>query len=106
MSFGENLRFLMDSKDIQRKELAYKTGISENTIKSYLKGDGAEPTIAKAVKIADVLGVTVEELAEGHPKKERAEDALKHTLLMEAGLLTVERLKILIKIVRDLQEEN
>ena len=52
MGFKENLRFLMDSKDIQIKELSQKSGISENTLKSYLKTASAEPTISKAAKKA------------------------------------------------------
>ena len=34
MNFRENLRFLMESRGIQTKELSSMTGISENTIKS------------------------------------------------------------------------
>lgn len=37
MNFRENLKYLMDFKNIQTKELSKLSGISENTIKSYLK---------------------------------------------------------------------
>ena len=78
MSFRENLRFLMESQDIQTKELADRTGISENTIKSYLKEDSAEPKVGKAIRIAEALDVSVEFLVTGkdnisdisHPKDE------------------------------------
>ena len=65
MNFRENLHFLMESKDIQIKELSVKTGISENTIKTYLRSASAEPKLSKAVLIAKALGVSVEFLANG-----------------------------------------
>ena len=65
MIFRENLHFLMESKDIQIKELSVKTGISENTIKTYLRSASAEPKLSKAVLIAKALGVSVEFLANG-----------------------------------------
>lgn len=69
MSFRENLRFIMSSRGIQTKELAAKTGISENTIKTYLKEDSSEPKISKAILIAKALNVSVEYLVTGEPKK-------------------------------------
>ncbi|MGN0729982.1 helix-turn-helix domain-containing protein [Treponema sp.] len=59
MSFKDNVRYLMECKNIQIKELSAKTGISENTIKSYLKENSAEPTLTKAVKIAKALDVNL-----------------------------------------------
>lgn len=68
MDFRENLRFLMESKGIQTKELSLKTGISENTIKTYLRSASAEPKLSKAVLLAQSLGVSVEFLALGVDK--------------------------------------
>lgn len=65
MNFRENLRYLMESKDIQTKELSLKTGISENTIKTYLRSASAEPKLSKAILLAKALGVSVEFLATG-----------------------------------------
>ena len=65
MNFRENLRYLMESKDIQTKELSKKTGISENTIKTYLRSASAEPKLSKAIILAKALGVSVEFLATG-----------------------------------------
>ena len=39
MSFAENLKELLDSKEIEVKELAHGTGISKNTLDNY----GEEP---------------------------------------------------------------
>lgn len=73
MNFHENLRFLMDAKDIQIKELALKTGISENTIKTYLRSASAEPKLSKALAIAKALDTTVENLCD-ETTKQRHED--------------------------------
>lgn len=47
------------------KELATLTGISKNTIDNYLNVRGYMPSADVAVKIANVLGVTVEYLVTG-----------------------------------------
>ena len=47
------------------KELAEKTGISRHTLDNYLNVREHLPTIDVAVKIAQVLGVSVEYLATG-----------------------------------------
>lgn len=104
MGFKENLRFLMDSKDIQIKELSQKSGISENTLKSYLKTVSAEPTISKAAKIAQVLDASLEALL-GVQQEESQKSLLQNDLLRESEKLSVKNLKILIKIARDLQGE-
>ncbi len=62
MSFSENLRDILDFRDIQTKELAAKTGISRNTIDNYLSGQKSLPNIENGVKIAKTLGVTAEYL--------------------------------------------
>lgn len=95
---------MMDSKDIQIKELSQKSGISENTIKSYLKTASAEPTISKAAKIAQVLDASLEALL-GVQQEESQKSFLQNELLRESEKLSVKNLKILIKIARDLQGE-
>lgn len=62
MSFAENVRAELEYQDIQVKELAQKTGISKNTLDKYLSGRKSEPGVENAVKIAKVLGVSVEYL--------------------------------------------
>ncbi len=94
----------MDSKDIQIKELSQKSGISENTLKSYLKTASAEPTISKAAKIAQVLDASLEALL-GVQQEESQKSLLQNDLLRESEKLSVKNLKILIKIARDLQGE-
>ena len=65
MSFKENLKSELQFQDIQLKELAEKTGISKYTLGNYLTGHNSIPTADSAVKIAQVLGVSVEYLVTG-----------------------------------------
>jgi len=66
MGFGENLREALEFADIRQIELAKKTGINIKSIENYIKNDSTTiPSADKAVKIAQVLGVTVEELING-----------------------------------------
>ena len=69
MAFRENLRYVLDSKGILIKELSQKTGISENTLKSYLKESSAEPSISKAELISNALNVSLDYLAAGKENK-------------------------------------
>lgn len=65
MSFAENLKEMLEIKDIEIKELANATGISKNTIDNYLSGQKSIPNAENAVKIAKFLGTTVEYLVTG-----------------------------------------
>ena len=65
MSFSENLRELLDFKDIEIKELAAGTGISKHTLDNYLSGQKSLPNVENGVKIARFLGTSVEFLVEG-----------------------------------------
>ena len=64
-TFIKRLERLMEDKGIPQKELAKKVGISSNGISTW-KITGALPRADIAVKIADILGVTVEYLVTGH----------------------------------------
>ena len=65
MGFRENLKDELKYQDMRVKELAEKTGISKRVIDHYLAEKFAEPTAETAVKIAQVLGVSVEYLVTG-----------------------------------------
>ena len=70
MGFGENLRDALDFADIRQIELSKKTGINIKSIENYLKSDSKTiPSADKAVKIARVLGITVEDLVDGYDRK-------------------------------------
>nr|DAF30562.1 MAG TPA: helix-turn-helix domain protein [Herelleviridae sp.] len=63
-TFIERLERLMEDKGLQQKDLAEQVGISSNGISTW-KITGALPRADIAVKIARILGVTVEYLVTG-----------------------------------------
>ncbi|WP_219721786.1 helix-turn-helix domain-containing protein [Limosilactobacillus vaginalis] len=52
----------MDKQDISAYRLAKMTGLSHNTLQNYKNGH--EPSFSNVVKIADALGVSLDEFRE------------------------------------------
>ena len=65
MGFKENLKLELAYHGLMVKELAALTGISRHTLDNYLNLRGRVPAADVAVKIATVLGVSVEYLVTG-----------------------------------------
>ncbi|MCL2067017.1 MAG: helix-turn-helix domain-containing protein [Treponema sp.] len=65
MSFRDNLREAIDYCGLEQKELSYLSKIPLRSIESYLRKNSSIPSADKAVKIAQILGVTVEFLVTG-----------------------------------------
>jgi transcriptional regulator with XRE-family HTH domain len=65
MGFKENLKSELVYQDMLVKELSASTGISRHTLDNYLNIRGHIPSADVAVKIAQVLGVSVEYLITG-----------------------------------------
>jgi transcriptional regulator with XRE-family HTH domain len=65
MSFKENLKAELVYSGMLVKELAKKTGLKKHTIDNYLSARGRMPAADVAVRIAEVLGVSVEYLIKG-----------------------------------------
>ena len=61
MAFGDNLRALREKHGYSQIELGSMVGVSAVAISQYEIGSRA-PTVFVAVKLARVLGTTVEEL--------------------------------------------
>ena len=78
-TFIERLERLMADRCLQQKDLAEKVGISSNGISTW-KITGAFPRADIAVKIADILGVTVEYLVTGHIPNIDKNDKLAYTV--------------------------
>jgi len=70
MGFKENLKAELIYSGMLVKELAAKTGLKKHTIDNYLSVRGRMPAADVAVRIADVLGVSVEYLIKGSEKAE------------------------------------
>jgi transcriptional regulator with XRE-family HTH domain len=65
MNFSENLRDAIEYSGLGQKELAYKAKIPLSSIENYLRENASIPSVDKAVRIAQILGVTVEYLVTG-----------------------------------------
>lgn len=62
MSLGKNIENLRKSFNLSRPELGNRMGISDKTIWSW-EADRTEPSIEHLIKLADIFGVTIDELA-------------------------------------------
>jgi transcriptional regulator with XRE-family HTH domain len=71
MSFRENLKEAINYSGLEQKELAHKANISLRNIENYLRENASIPVADKAVKIAQVLGVSVEYLVTGKDLKQQ-----------------------------------
>ncbi|MDR3284096.1 MAG: helix-turn-helix domain-containing protein [Treponema sp.] len=65
MGFKENVKSELQFRDLQIKQLAALSGIKQQTLASYLGSRAKVPSVEAAVKIAGVLGVSVEYLVTG-----------------------------------------
>jgi transcriptional regulator with XRE-family HTH domain len=70
MGFKENLKAELLYSGMLVKELAAKAGLKKHTVDNYLSVRGRMPSADVAVRIADVLGVSVEYLIKGFEKAE------------------------------------
>ena len=108
MGFKENLKAELAYKNMLVKELSAKTGISRHTLNNYLNVREHIPTIDAAVKIAHVLGVSVEYLATG--KEPAAANITMNqetiTLVQNFNLLSEEDRKIAIEFIQILRKHR
>ena len=93
--------------DMPVRELAALSGVKKQTIDSYLREKGYSPSAEAAVKLAQVLGVTVEYLVTGETgtgdKEETAgRKAALRQLARTAAALNDATLKTLITIAKAL----
>ncbi|MDR2952773.1 MAG: helix-turn-helix domain-containing protein [Treponema sp.] len=100
MSFRENLRETIDFCGIEQKELAIKANISLRNIENYLRENASIPSADKAVRIAQVLGVTVEYLVTGMNSITKKSTAAEHEirqLIRALSNLSINKQRIVIK---------
>jgi transcriptional regulator with XRE-family HTH domain len=75
MNFAENLHEAIEFSGLTQKELAKRSGISLNTLLSYLKHENpSSPTVENAVRLAQVLGTSVEKLVLGDDSRRTSLD--------------------------------
>jgi transcriptional regulator with XRE-family HTH domain len=82
MDFGERLEILLKNKGITQKSLAEQLSIRRPLISEWKK-NGSYPYADVAVRMANVLGTTVEYLIAGKDPKGLSEDSLKIALAAE-----------------------
>jgi len=70
MGFRENLKAELSYSGMLVKELAAQAGLKKHTIDNYLSIRGRMPSAEAAVRIARVLGVSVEYLVTGNEENE------------------------------------
>ena len=115
MAFKENLKSELDYKNIKVKELAAETGISRRTIDQYLASAAKMPSAENAVKIAQVLGVSVEYLVNGTEttkspsQKETEQNQLRlyrkyHNLIEKMENFSEEKQTVVNNLVTDLEK--
>jgi transcriptional regulator with XRE-family HTH domain len=99
MSFKENLKAELVFSGMLVKELARRSGIKKNTIDNYLNVKNRIPSAENAVRIAKVLGVSVEYLVTGSGAQSRpAQEGASQNVCPEARAVA--------RLVGKLEEKN
>jgi len=108
VGFKENLKSELLYQGMLVKELAMKTGVSRHTLDNYLNVRKNMPTADIAVKIAKVLGVTVEYLVTG--EENQAEKSMFgseiRALIQNFKLLSEKDQKMIIAITQVVKNQN
>lgn len=82
LDFWINVRNELEYKGLSQKDLALKINESYNTLQSWINKDRL-PNVEQAVKIAELLNVSVEYLVKGNISKSEKSISQKHTLKTE-----------------------
>jgi transcriptional regulator with XRE-family HTH domain len=110
MGFKENLKSELIYTGMLVKELAVQTGISKHTLDNYLNTHNSLPNAEAAVKIARVLGVTVEYLVTGRKKQqERTLSSLSTELRLLVDIaekLSPKNRNLAIKLIKAVREQQ
>ena len=62
MEIAKRIQYTLAKNDIKQYKMAEEIGISQGNLYDILNGKNSNPTIKVVKKIADYLGVTVDEL--------------------------------------------
>lgn len=108
MNFWERVEYLLDQKDITKKELAMTAGFCPSNI-SKGKREGSFPSAETAVAIADFLETTVEYLVTGNctrisKSEEDKIDTLSHYIktMKQLDSIPDSRRKIIETMIQDM----
>lgn len=81
-NFSENLAKLRQLYNLTRKELAEKLGVSEQSVHYYETGK-RETNFATLIKIADVFGVSIDDLLRGDTDKLKKDDEVQLAIALK-----------------------
>lgn len=104
MDFRSRLREQIDYLGLKDKEVATKAGITKRAIDTYVGARACMPSADVAVRLAKVLGVSVEWLVTG--EKETFNDTDLQKLIENFSHLSLRDKKILLKLSETLKEED
>lgn len=101
MSFGDNLRTLIEERDITQKELARQLNIAPSTLGSYVQ-NVREPDFSTLKLLADYFDVSIDYLLDHYQKKNvtRQENELLRvfrSLTEEQQYVCIEQCKVLMR---------
>ena len=114
MNFWERVDDLLDRNDINKKTLAYEAGFDASNITKGIKNNNV-PSAETAVKIAQVLGVSVEYLVNGTEntkspsQKEAEQNQLRlyrkyHNLIEKMESFSEDKQTVVNNLVKDLEK--
>lgn len=93
LNIGEKIKLLRHLKGFRQEDLAKKTGLTQSYISNIEKG--AEPSIKTLSKIANALGMTLQELISWTPEKETKETLRRRIERLEALLLASKEIAVI-----------
>lgn len=108
MTFRDRLREQIEFSGLTNREVAEKANITKRAIDSYVGSESCMPSAEIAVKLAKVLGVTVEYLVTGDLKmddnkaREETTDKNARSLLHFFSTLSIRDQSILVSLAEDM----
>jgi len=102
MGFKENLKNELNYSGMLVRDLARLSGVNKRTLDSYLSNNDNIPSAENAVKIAKVLGTTVEFLVTGDEKKGAEEEMITNIL----ASLNKHNKKMTLAIIQAIQKQE
>jgi len=108
MNFRDRLRELIEFSGMLDKEVAEKVGISKNAIDSYVGSRACMPSLEVGVRLAKVLGVSVEYLVTGIDSTKETEVENKHLriLMHYFSVLSDRDKKLLLNLAEDMSKTS
>lgn len=109
MNFGNNLRTLIEERDMTQKEVAKQLNIAPSTLGSYVQ-NVREPDFSTLKMIAEYFDVSIDYLLDNHPnqKTTSAENELLRifrSLTTEQQYICIEQCRVFVR-MNNQEKEN